>query len=263
MDGPRAPVRRVPLARYLLFDVLGISSMFGAAALILRESGWDLRIEDLFYDPAIHAFGLRHSPWIELIGHQLLLALPVGIALLALLAALASAHLDSLRPWRALLWTLFAALSIGPLVIGVLKQFTAAHCPWDLLRYGGYADYVQDWFVQSAAESGRCLPNAHAGAGFSLLALYFAGWASGRPRWRWSGLALGLVAGVVFSLVRTVQGAHFASHSAWSALIDWSVASVVFLPLIVPQAPRHADPDTPAHGSSRRLRRPKGSSLQD
>lgn len=123
-----------------------------------------------------------------------------------MLAALASTKLELLHSWRALLWTLFAALSIGPLLIGVLKRYTAAHCPWDLARYGGYADYMHEWFAQTAAESGRCLPNAHAGAGFALLALYFAGWASGRPLWRWSGLALGIAAGGSFSLVRSAQG---------------------------------------------------------
>ncbi len=232
MDGPRAPLRRVPLTRYLLFDVLGVSAMFAAAALLLRKSGWDLRIEDLFYDPEIHAFGLRHSPWIELIGHQLLLVVPIGVGLLAGIAAIASPRFEALRPWRLVLWALLASISIGPLLIGILKQFTAAHCPWDIVRYGGYADYVQHWFASSRAEAGRCLPNSHAGAGFSLVALYFAGWASGRRGWRWSGLAIGLAAGLLFGLVRTVQGAHFASHSLWSAAIDWLITSLIFLPLI-------------------------------
>lgn len=232
MDGPRASSRRVGLARYLLIDVLGISALFAAAALILRDSGWDLRIEDLFYDPLAHGFGLRHSAWLELLGHQLLLVVPIGIGLLAGIGALAAPRFEALRPWRPVFWALLASISIGPLLIGILKQFTAAHCPWDIVRYGGYADYLQPWFARSRAEAGRCLPNSHAGAGFSLMALYFVGWAVGRPRWRWSGLAIGLIAGLLFGFVRTVQGAHFASHSLWSAAIDWLVASLVFLPLI-------------------------------
>ena len=252
MSAISSPPRIEPLW-YVLSHVIGVTALLALLAWELRNSGWDLRIEDYFYDPALHAFSLRHSPWIELIGHQLLLALPIGVALLALLAALASAQWASLHRWRTVLWTLFAALSIGPLLIGVLKQFTAAHCPWDLLRYGGYADYVQNWFAHSRAESGHCLPNAHAGAGFSLVALYFAGWASGRPRWRWSGLAIGLAAGLIFSLVRSAQGAHFASHSVWSALIDWSVASLVFMPLIVLQAPQHDLAGEAAQGQTRSL----------
>src|SRR5690606_33513752 len=113
----------------------------------------------------------------------------------------------ALRPWRSLLWASTVALGVGPTVITQLKQVTAPHCPWDLKMYGGYADYVVQWFAASRAESGRCLPSGHSGAGFSLLALYFMGWASGQPKWRWWGLAIGIVAGIVFSAVRMVQGA--------------------------------------------------------
>lgn len=232
MIGPGAPSRRVGVARYLLIDVIGVTVLFGAAALFLRESDWDLRIEDLFFDPLMHGFRLRHSSWLELVGHQLLLVVPIGTGLLAGIAAIAAPRFEALRPWRSALWALFASVCIGPLLIGILKQFTAAHCPWDIVRYGGYADYVQHWFVSSRAEAGHCLPNSHAGAGFSLVALYFAGWAAGRPSWRWSGLAIGLAAGLLFGLVRTAQGAHFASHSLWSAAIDWLIASLVFLPFI-------------------------------
>jgi membrane-associated PAP2 superfamily phosphatase len=222
----------IAAARYILVHVVGVTALLAAAALYLRDSGLDLSIEDYFYDPAVSAFSWRHSGWLELIGHELLLILPIGAGLLALIAAISSARMESLRPWRAVLWALFASISMGPLLIGVLKQFTAAHCPWDLVRYGGYADYVQRWFASSRAEAGRCLPNSHAGAGFSLMALYFAGWASGRRSWRWLGLLTGVGAGLVFGFVRTVQGAHFPSHSLWSAGIDWLVASLCFLPLI-------------------------------
>ncbi|MBL0162550.1 MAG: phosphatase PAP2 family protein [Xanthomonadales bacterium] len=249
MDGPRAPSRRVPLLRYLLFDVLGVTVLFAAAALSLRESSWDLRIEDFFYDPALHAFGLRHSPWLELLGHQLLLVVPIGIGLLAGVAAIASPRFEALRAWRPVFWALLASVCIGPLVIGILKQFTAAHCPWDIVRYGGYADYAQSWFASSRVEAGRCLPNSHAGAGFSLVALYFAGWASGRRGWRWWGLAIGLAAGLLFGFVRTAQGAHFASHSLWSAAIDWLIASLVFVPLICVST-RKQSPTAAVAGSS-------------
>ena len=228
-----ADTRRPGLTRYLSLQVLLVSTLLVASALYLRDSGWDLRVEDAFYAPALHAFGLRHSVWLELIGHELLLVLPIGLGLFSLIAAIAASRFEALRPWRSILWATFASISIGPLVIGLLKQFTAAHCPWDLVRYGGYADYVLHWFASARSEAGRCFPNAHAGAGFSLVALYFAAWAGGRASWRWSGLAIGIVAGIVFSLVRMAQGAHFPSHSLWAAAIDWLVTSLIFLPLIV------------------------------
>ncbi len=229
----RADTRRPGLTHYVGLHVLLVSTLLAAGALYLRDSGWDLRIEDAFYAPTLHAFGLRHSIWLEMIGHELLLILPIGLGLFALVAAIAASNFEALRPWRVVFWAMFASISLGPLVIGVLKQFTAAHCPWDLARYGGYADYVLHWFASARSEAGQCLPNAHAGAGFSLIALYFAAWASGRVRWRWSGLAIAIAAGMVFSLVRIAQGAHFPSHSLWAAAVDWLVTSLIFLPLIV------------------------------
>ncbi|HET9033173.1 MAG TPA: phosphatase PAP2 family protein [Dokdonella sp.] len=231
--------RRPTLTRYLFVHVLLISALLVTGALFLRDSGWDLRVEDAFYTPALHGFGMRHSVWLELIGHQLLLILPIGLGLLALIAAIAASRFEPLRTWRGVLWAMLASVCIGPLLIGVLKQFTAAHCPWDLVRYGSYADYVQHWFAHARADAGHCLPNAHAGAGFTLIALYFAGWASGRATWRWWGLAAAIAAGIVFSLVRMVQGAHFPSHSLWAAAVDWLVTSLFFLPLIVRRRADH------------------------
>ena len=163
---------------------------------------------------------------------------PIGVGLLSLVATIVSIPLAALRPWRPVFACLLLAMCLGPGLITALKQVTAAHCPWDLVRYGGHAGYTHAWFAASSAESGRCLPSGHAGAGFSLLGMYFAGWACGRAQWRWAGLALGCTAGVVFSAVRTVQGAHFVSHALWSALIVWWFASLVFMPLLCTRAGR-------------------------
>ena len=62
--------------------------------------------------------------------------------------------------------------------------------------------------------------------------LYFAGWALGRPAWRWWGLAIGILAGAGFSVVRILQGAHFLSQTLWSAALLWFLAAVFFSPLI-------------------------------
>ena len=90
----------------------------------------------------------------------------------------------------------------------------------------------------SGRARGHCLHSGHAG-GHALLCLYFAGWASGRPAWRWGGLAIGVGARLVFSLVRMMQGAHFASATVWSAAIDRTVCALVFFPLLCHPA-RHA-----------------------
>jgi membrane-associated PAP2 superfamily phosphatase len=225
-------LRGVSVLRYSLIQIVAVPVLLAALALYAHESGLDFRIQNLFYDPVFNGFPWRKSVSLELIGHQLVKIFPIGLFLTALGAAIASRWVPNLRQWRPLLWALAIALGFGPTVVTQLKQVMAPHCPWDLKMYGGYADYVTDWIAASPAASGRCLPSGHSGAGFSLLALYFAGWAIGRPSWRWWGLAIGIVAGIIFSVVRIVQGAHFLSHALWAAMTDWLLTSLVFLPLV-------------------------------
>lgn len=66
-----------------------------------------------------------------------------------------------------------------------------------------------------------------------MLVLYFAGWSLGRPALRWWGLAVGIAAGLGFSAVRILQGAHFLSQTLWSAALLWPLAALFFYPLIV------------------------------
>ena len=64
-----------------------------------------------------------------------------------------------------------------------------------------------------------------------MLSLYFAGWALGRPAWRWGGLALGLGRGLGFPQ-SAYCNAHFLSQTVWSAALLWFLGAVVFYPLI-------------------------------
>ncbi|KAG0754709.1 hypothetical protein G6F22_020869 [Rhizopus arrhizus] len=77
------------------------------------------------------------------------------------------------------------------------------------------------------------MPSGQAGAGYSMLTLYFAGWALDRPAWRWWGLAEGVAAGAGFSVGRILQGAHFLSQTLWSAALLWFLAALFFYPVIV------------------------------
>lgn len=237
---------RPSLTSYLLIQLLAIPLLLGLAALYTHDSGLDFRIADRFYDPLLAAFPWRRVVWLETAGHQLVKLLPIAVMLLSLGAAIAAQRVATLRPWRPLLWTLTAALCIGPTIITQLKQVTAPPCPWSLKLYGGYADIATQWFANSRAEAGLCLPSGHAGAGFALLSLYFAGWAAHRPAWRWQGLAIGVAAGLLFGGVRMIQGAHFLSHVLWSALVDWLVAALLFLPLIAAMPGRGLLAPTPA-----------------
>jgi len=226
--------------RYLAFQVLAPSLLLAALAWAIQASGLDLAIAARLYDPAGGVFPLREARWLDALGHHFVLVLPAGMALAALAGALASYRVPELRPWRPVLWAAVATFCLVPLAIGQLKHCTALPRPVNLAGFGGHAAYPAHWWAVSRAEAGGALPSSHAGAGYSLLVLYFCGWALGRPGWRRAGLAIGAAAGLLFSAVRVLQGAHFLSQTVWSAAVAWFIASVLFLPVIAgaPAAPR-------------------------
>ena len=211
--------------------VLATALGLALAAYAAAATGLDGWLAERFYDAARKGFPARDWPMLELIGHRLakdlIVALEVGLVVLAVLAP----RIRPLAPHRALLWTTALAMVAGPLVVVVLKSITAAPCPYDLARFGGHAVVPETFFVRPA-DAGRCFPSGHAAGGFSLFALYFAGIALGNARLRAVGLGLALAAGSAYGAVRMVQGAHFLSHNLWSAFVDWTMAALVFAPLL-------------------------------
>lgn len=226
----------VPAGRYIAIHLLLVPLALGLLAWRLEYGGLDLVISELFVNPATHAFAWRNSVLLDVVGHQAARGLPFLVGGVGLVAGLAGLRLAPLRPWAPLLLAVGAAMIVGPLLVNILKGMTTQHCPTALQSFGGFVAYADDrnapFWALSRQAAGHCLPSGHAGGGYALLSLYFAGWAAGRPAWRWRGLAIGIGAGVVFSVVRLMQGAHFASATVWSAAVDWTVCAAIFLPLL-------------------------------
>jgi membrane-associated PAP2 superfamily phosphatase len=219
-------------AVYLLTHVVGVTLILALLAQAVNYSGFDLALSRLFYDASSDGFPWRASRVLEMLGHRVVLVLPVGVAIVALAAAIASRWFVVLRPWRGTLWAIALTCGLGQVVISQLKHYTALPRPYNLTMFGGYANYPSHFWALSRRDAGGALPSNHAGAGYAMLSLYFAGWAMGRPAWRWGGLAIGIGAGLLFSVVRIMQGAHFASQTIWAACVMWGVASILFYPLI-------------------------------
>jgi len=105
------------------------------------------------------------------------------------------------------------------LVIPLLKHASLTSCPWSLAEFGGKARYVSHWALGvSDGGGGGCFPSGHASAAFAFLAGYFAL----RERHpvaarRWLAGVVGM--GLVFSLGQTLRGAHYVSHTLWTAWI--------------------------------------------
>lgn len=192
--------------------------------LALEATSIDLALARLAYDPARNAFPLREHILTTRISHDgvkfastlvfawILLALwkPVGLL----------SRLD--RPHRVYL---FAAVFACLIVIASLKRGSALHCPWGLIEFGGSHAYLRLFdAVPQGWQRGSCFPAGHALSAFAYIGGYFA-WRGVDRRvaraWLVAVLAVGAWAGVSQQL----RGAHFLSHTLWTAWLAWTLSA--------------------------------------
>ncbi|WP_368566205.1 phosphatase PAP2 family protein [Pseudoxanthomonas sp. UTMC 1351] len=136
------------------------------------------------------------------------------------------------KPWSHLhppLGRLLIATLLATLLVAWIKSWTNMDCPWDLHRYGGSRPFI-GLFSQrpEGLPQGRCFPAGHASGGYAWMSLYFF-FVSVKPRWRWLGLAIGVIAGLVFGVAQQLRGAHFLSHDLWTIAVCWITALTVHL----------------------------------
>ena len=195
----------------------------------------DLMLADALYDPGVHAFPWRHAWLTETFSHvilkELLSAAAAGVLLIAL-------H-DTWRPRRtrnqlARVRLRVVALSalLVPLVISLLKQTSVAHCPWDLARYGGAEPYLRLFdALPFGVQAGHCLPAGHASSALWLVSLCVY-WLPLRGRTARRVAAAALAFGGAVGWMQQLRGAHFLTHTLWSA---WIACAIVFLLVLVLQ----------------------------
>lgn len=151
-----------------------------------------------------------------------------GGRLLALLL-LAVLAFDAWRPlWAGprraeRVWWLGVVL-FSALAVPALKQLSLSSCPWDLAEFGGQAVYRSHWLWTVAdGGPGHCFPSGHAVSAFAFIGQYFL-WRTSRPRGARVLLAVVLALGLLFGLTQFLRGAHFVSHSLWSAWLCAALA---------------------------------------
>ena len=192
---------------------------FFVLLLLWDATGLDLPLARWFGTP--QGFALRHHPLFVPLQHEL--PRMAGAALL--LALLAGA----IWPWGFLRrlapaqrWQLVLSIAGGALAITVLKRLNHTSCPWDLAEFGGVARYVSHWLWGVRDEGGgHCFPAGHASTAFA----YLAGWfvlRHGAPRVAGRWLLAALLAGTVLGVAQQMRGAHFMSHTLWTAWICWA-----------------------------------------
>lgn len=129
------------------------------------------------------------------------------------------------RERAAWLATTLACLAL----VSLLKSRSATSCPWDLAAFGGIAHYVPHWrFGIADGGPGHCFPSGHASAAFAFVGGFFV-LRHHSPTWARRWLAAVVGCGLLFGAAQTLRGAHYPSHTLWTAWLCW-VTSLVLAP---------------------------------
>jgi membrane-associated PAP2 superfamily phosphatase len=112
-------------------------------------------------------------------------------------------------------------------VVNVMKRMSGTSCPWSLQDFGGVARYVSHWsWGVDDGGGGHCFPAGHASAAFAYVGGYFPWRRVSAPMAR-GWLAGAMIAGMLFGLSQQWRGAHFMSHTLWTAWLCWVVGYLV------------------------------------
>lgn len=209
--------------------------------LLWDASGLDMALARWFGGP--QGFALRDHWLLTRVLHDAAKALAWAFTLLLCLGvAWPRGPLKALPFARRL--QLPATALIASLVISLLKGASATSCPWDMAEFGGVAQHLSHWVGWSVHDGGggHCFPAGHAATGFAFVGGYFA-LRSHLPRLARVWLVVALVVGFTLGAVQQVRGAHFMSHTLWTAWICWAVGWLAD-PLFAGKAPQQAQAAT-------------------
>ena len=186
----------------------------------------DMYLESIWGEPS--GFSLRDQWWMATIMHAGARNLGWGV-LLAMLVGI-------WRPWGALRAlatsdrvSLFLSVLSALLSVTLIKGLSQTSCPWDLQAFGGVTPYVSHWNLWVVdGGGGHCFPAGHASTGFAFMAAYFGlrqNNAQGAMKW----LLVALCVGFVLGISQQMRGAHFMSHTLWTAWLCWTVGWISHL----------------------------------
>ena len=164
-------------------------------------------LQDNWFMVNIAHEGARKLAWVIVLGLSLMIWWPVGL-------------MRQVPYARRVQLVVGAMLSL--LVMTLMKRISATSCPWDLSEFGGIGHYVSHWaWGVTDGGGGHCFPAGHASAGFAFISGYFAlrhNLPQAARRW----LAAALIAGFALGLAQQMRGAHFMSHTLWTAWLCWT-----------------------------------------
>ena len=227
---------------------LAIPFLFFVTFVLLNEIfHFDIVVaSDLFHwQGGVDSWPLRHAWITENVLHTGGRNLVILLAVTVLAALVASLFNARVKPYRRGMVYLLLSVMSTVLIVRFGKNVSHMDCPWDLTLFGGATLYVPLFSAGPANGGlGQCFPAGHSSGGFAWVALYYVAVLFVPHKAKW-GLFLGLCLGLVFGGAQQLRGAHFLSHDVWSAMIAWTMATLLFYWMFVrpPIAPIESAPD--------------------
>ncbi len=121
----------------------------------------------------------------------------------------------------------------GMLLIALIKRASPSSCPWDLAEFGGSAHYLPHWQAllghRGDGGPGGCFPAGHASAALAFISGWFV-LRPYQPRLARLWLAAVLLLGFALGLGQTLRGAHYPSHTLWTAWLCWAFNAALLAP---------------------------------
>lgn len=212
-----APAVLAAAGLLLAWDASGLDLALAARAG--NAQGFPLR-DHWLLEGVLHR-GARAAGWLLALALALGVWWPLG-------------PLRRLERWARL--RLVCATFAAALAVSALKAASPASCPWDLQAFGGVAHATSHWSLAPDGGSGHCFPAGHAATGFSFVSGYFS-FRTEDPALAGAWLAWALCPGLVLGVAQQLRGAHFMSHTLWTAWVCLAVAGAVHVAWRRPRVP--------------------------
>ncbi len=218
-------------ARWLCANAgVAVFLLVGAVSLSVISLGTDLdlTLADHAFDARAGVFPLRQAWVTTTFNHVILRHVLTALAVMILLVVARDLYAPRAWSWlrRFQLHVIALSALLIPSVISLLKQTSVSHCPWDLQRYGGSAPYIKLFELMPAGVSpGHCMPAGHASSALWLISLSIL-FVPQRLLHAACSLTLFLFFGIGVGWLQQLRGAHFFTHTLWSA---WIAMLIVFL----------------------------------
>lgn len=210
--------------------VLLVLLLYILVLLLLDSGGGDIWLANKLYILQGQHWALQHHWLTENVLHRG--ARKLNYIFCAAVLLLTLYHLINRVPGDAKTVRSYIALSLSLIgsfaLVAYLKAITNIACPWDLALFGGTEPYIHLFQHRPDYLSyQQCFPAGHASVGYAWVALFFF-FQQQIPRWRYLGLAVGIVFGLILGIAQQLRGAHFLSHDVTTFILCLLCAKLCF-----------------------------------